>query len=35
MTTELQEFSRQCERETDGTLALMEALPPPASTRFS
>jgi uncharacterized damage-inducible protein DinB len=28
MTTELQEFSRQWERETDGTLALMDALPP-------
>ena len=28
MMTELQEFSRQWERETDGTLALMGALPP-------
>jgi uncharacterized damage-inducible protein DinB len=28
MTTDLQEFSRHWERETDGTLALLEALPP-------
>jgi len=28
MMTDLQEFSRQWERETDGTLALMGALPP-------
>ena len=28
MTTDLQEFSRQWERETDGTLALLRALPP-------
>jgi DinB family len=28
MQTELQEFSRYWERETDGTLALMRALPP-------
>jgi uncharacterized damage-inducible protein DinB len=28
MTTELQEFSRQWQRETDGTLALMGTLPP-------
>jgi uncharacterized damage-inducible protein DinB len=27
MTTELQEFSKQWERETQGTLALMDALP--------
>jgi uncharacterized damage-inducible protein DinB len=27
MTTELQEFSKQWERETEGTLALMDALP--------
>ena len=27
-TTELREWSRQWERETDGTLALMSALPP-------
>jgi len=28
MTTALQEFSRQWEHETDGTLALLQALPP-------
>jgi uncharacterized damage-inducible protein DinB len=28
MATDLQEFSRHWERETDGTLALIEALPP-------
>jgi uncharacterized damage-inducible protein DinB len=28
MTTELQEFSKQWEMETDGTIALMRALPP-------
>jgi uncharacterized damage-inducible protein DinB len=28
MTTELQEFSRQWEHETGGTLALLQALPP-------
>jgi hypothetical protein len=28
MSTELREFSKQWERETEGTLALLRALPP-------